>query len=167
MAGSEPFDDYDDVGADEPGEGLAAFDAVFEVPGAAGPSDLDAFDGPLADAEQVAGEPVFTVTNPPGTVTVSAALDGRIHRIELSPEATADADTEDQLAAEIVVIADLATQQARSAQFSYVLEGMQHHGHDTVDTRDFLTRSVGLPSPEDARAAQAHVFSTRYAGDYE
>ena len=80
---------------------------------------------------------------------------------------TAEADSEDQLAGEIVVIADLAHQQARSAQFSYVLEGMQDHGHDATETRDFLTRSVGLPSPEQADAARAQIFATRYAGDHE
>ncbi|MGK2865226.1 MAG: hypothetical protein ACSLFA_01065, partial [Mycobacterium sp.] len=107
----------------------------------------------------VVEEPLFTVTNPPGTVTVSAHFDGRVQRIELSPEVATT--SEDQLAAEIVVIAGLATQRARAAQFSYMLEGMQDSGHDTVDTRDFLARSFGLPSPEEADAARAQIFATR------
>jgi len=156
--GNPPYDD------DAPG--LDALD--FGAPDLEddGGSDLDAFDvyAPSADTGD-ASEPVFTVTNPPGTVTVSALFDGRVQRIELSPQATEVA--EDQLAAEIVVIAGLATQRARAAQFSYMLEGMQDHGHDGVDTRDFLSRSVGLPSPEDADAAQAEVFATRYQGDHD
>ena len=143
---------------DDDAPGLDAFD--FGAPHLEddGGSGLDAFDvyAPSADTGD-ATEPVFTVTNPPGTVTVSALFDGRVQRIELSPQATEVA--EDQLAAEIVVIAGLATQRARAAQFSYMLDG--------VDTRDFLSRSVGLPSPEDADAAQAEVFATRYQGDHD
>ncbi|MGW0160344.1 hypothetical protein ACWDUN_13605 [Mycobacterium sp. NPDC003323] len=167
MVGNEPFDDDDEVDPADLGSDLAAFDAIFDVPNGDGPSYLDAFADPGVVAEDHPEEPLYTVTNPPGTVTVSALLDGRVHRVELSPEATTTVETEGELAAEIVVIADLATQQARSAQFSYMLEGMQSHGHDSVDTRDFLTRSVGLPSPEQAREAQARVFSTRYAGGHD
>ena len=32
--------------------------------------------------------PVFTVTNPPGTVTVTTFMDGRVKQIDLSPKAT-------------------------------------------------------------------------------
>lgn len=164
--GNSPYDDYD---ADEDHTGgLDALD--FTAPGAEDDGDygLDAFDvyQPSAPAEsEVSAEPSFTVTNPPGTVSVSAFFDGRVQRIELSPDAVEAG--EEQLAAEIVVIAGLATQRAKAAQFSYMLEGMQDHGHDTVDTRDFLNRSVGLPSPEDADAAQAKVFATRYQGDHD
>ncbi|WBP94015.1 hypothetical protein O6072_20130 [Mycolicibacterium neoaurum] len=170
MMGNQPFDDDDEVDTEDGvdiGGGLAAFDDIFEVPAPHPDPELDAFGVDFGAPEQSVGEPLFTVTNPPGTVTVSAMLDGRIHRIELSPEATTEADSEAQLAAEIVVIADLANQQARSAQFSYVLEGMQDHGHDAADTREFLTRSVGLPSPEQADAARAQIFATRYAGEHE
>lgn len=151
--GSSPFDGhdtYDDTDDDHVvGNDLAALD-VFD------------YRQPQADAVE---EPLFTVTNPPGTVTVSAHFDGRVQRIELSPEVAST--SEDQLATEIVVIAGLATQRARAAQFSYMLEGMQDNGHDTVDTRDFLNRSVGLPSPEEADAARAQIFATRYAGDHD
>jgi hypothetical protein len=75
--------------------------------------------------------------------------------------------TENSLAEEIVVIAGLATQDARSAQYSFMLEGMRQQGHDNVATRDFLARDLDLPSPEEARAARAEVFATRYAGRHE
>ena len=165
---NSPYDDFDSEGVDEDlGDGLGALD--FGAPGAAdddGDYGLDAFDVyQPPDESGDSAELLFTVTNPPGTVTVSAFFDGRVQRIELSPDAVEAG--EDHLAAEIVVIAGLATQRARAAQFSYMLEGMQDHGHDTVDTRDFLNRSVGLPSPEDADAAQAKVFATRYQGDHD
>ncbi|MGK2902911.1 MAG: hypothetical protein ACSLE7_08535 [Mycobacterium sp.] len=171
--GNPPYDDLgtddlgtddlatDDLGTDD--DGLAALDFSVAVPVDDGDCGLDAFD----DSEPVGetGEPLFTVTNPPGTVTVSACFDGRVQRIELSPEAATD--SEDRLAAEIVVIAALATQRARAAQFSYMLAGMQDHGHDTVDTRDFLSHSIGLPSPAEADATEAEVFATRYAGEHD
>lgn len=109
--------------------------------------------------------PVFTVSNPPGTVTVTSFMDGRINRIELSPKVTTM--TETHLAEEIVVIARLATQDARAAQYSFMLEGMREQGHDNVTTREFLSRDLDLPSPEQAKAARAEVFSTRYARDHD
>ncbi len=109
--------------------------------------------------------PTFTVTNPPGTVTVSTFMDGRVRQIDLAPKVTTMTETE--LAEEIVVIARLATQDARAAQYAYVLEGMRQQGHDDVATRDFLSRDLDLPSPEDASAARAQVFAMRYAGDHD
>ncbi|MFN3004014.1 YbaB/EbfC family DNA-binding protein [Mycolicibacterium wolinskyi] len=156
---SYPDDDSDDLG-------LAALD-TYDTVGQAG--DGEYWDGIGAPGE-VGNEdadlpvPLFTVTNPPGTVTVSAYLDGRVHQIDLSPKVTNM--TESDLADEILVIADLAGQQARSAQYSFMLEGMREHGHDDVATRDFLTRDLNLPTPEQADTARAQVFSTRYGGDH-
>jgi exoribonuclease II len=131
-----------------------------------GQSDLDAlfvYPEETEDDELVA--PVFAVTNPPGTVTVTAFLDGRVKQIEISPKATDMTETD--LADEIVVIAGLATADARSAQYAYMLEGMRQQGHDDVATRDFLTRDLDLLTPEEAKAARAQLFSTRYAGDHD
>jgi hypothetical protein len=109
--------------------------------------------------------PVFAVTNPPGTVTVTAFLDGRVKQIALSPKVTDM--TESDLAEEIVVIAGLATADARSAQYAYMLEGMRQQGHDDVATRDFLARDLDLPTPDEAKAARTQLFSTRYAGSHD
>lgn len=109
--------------------------------------------------------PLFSVTNPPGTVTVSTSTDGSVRRIDLSQEVISMSEAD--LAEEIVVIARLATQDARAAQYVHVLDGMRQQGHDDVATRDFLSRDLDLPSPEDASAARARVFATRYAGDHE
>jgi hypothetical protein len=167
-------DDYDD---------LAALD--FSVGSESDESDLDALgDYHVADAEvDNAGSdlaavdatdepeddelavPVFTVTNPPGTVTVTTFLDGRVQQIDLSPKVTTM--TETHLAEEILVIATLATQDARSAQYTYMLEGMRQQGHDDVATRDFLARDLDLPTPEQAQAARAEIFATRYAGGHD
>jgi hypothetical protein len=130
-------------------------------------SDLDALGG-YAEETAAGGElpvPVFTVTNPPGTVTVTAFLDGRVKQVELSLKVTDM--TEADLADEIVVIAQLATQDARSAQYAYMLEGMRQQGHDDVATRDFLARDLDLPTPDEAKAARAQLFSTRYTGGHD
>lgn len=107
--------------------------------------------------------PTFTVANPPGTVTVTTYLDGRVRHVDLSPKAAELPEA--VLADEIVVIAGLATQDARSAQYTFMLDGMRDQGHDNVTTRDFLTRDLHLPTPEQAQAARAELFTTRYAGD--
>jgi hypothetical protein len=171
-----PRDDEDDV------DDLAAL--AFYAPEQSDASDLDALgeyapsydgdaddatdDGYFGAADASADEPpvpVFAVTNPPGTVTVTTFMDGRVHQIDLSPKVTTL--TETQLAEEIVVIARLATQDARAAQFSFMLEGMNQQGHDEVATRDFLARDLDLPSPEQATAMRAEVFAHRYASDHE
>jgi hypothetical protein len=168
-------DDHDDL--------AAALD--FSPPVPSETSDLDALGGYVvgrdgvgddgeagyvADAGPTPGDdelpvPVFTVTNPPGTVTVTTFMDGRVQQIDLSPKVTTL--TESMLAEEIVVIARLATQDARAAQYSFMLEGMRQQGHDNVATRDFLQRDLDLPSPEQAVAARAAVFAERYGGDHE
>jgi hypothetical protein len=135
------------------------------------PDDLAASDFHASDPDvwnldaSESQEPTFTVTNPPGTVTVSTFMDGRVQQIELSQKATTMTETE--LAEEILVIARLATQDARAAQYAYVLDGMRQQGHDDSTTRDFLTRDLDLPSPEHASADRADTFTTRYAGDHD
>ncbi|MBS1696729.1 MAG: YbaB/EbfC family DNA-binding protein [Actinobacteria bacterium] len=169
----DPDDEHDD---------LAALD-FFTASGASDESDLDALGDfgvvvqtaddkgdltaiePLEPDEDALPVPVFAVTNPSGTVTVSAYLDGRVRNIDLSPKASDM--TETHLAEEIVVIAGLATQDARSAQYAFMLKGMREQGHDDVTTRDFLTRDLDLPTPEQASAHRAAIFATRYAADNE
>jgi hypothetical protein len=161
MVGDTPPHDSDDERDD-----LAALDfSVAETEPLE--SDLDAL-GDYAEAATADDElavPVFAVTNPPGTVTVTAFLDGRVKQVDLSPKVTDMTETD--LADEIVVIAGLATQDARSAQYAYMLDGMHQQGHDDVATRDFLARDLDLPTPDEAKAARAQLFSTRYAGGHD
>jgi hypothetical protein len=158
MVGDTPPHDSDDERDD-----LAALDfSVAE--GVPAESDLDALGGYAEETAEDDELPVrvFTVTNPPGTVTVTAFLDGRVKQVDLSSKVTDM--TESDLAEEIVLIAGLATEDARSAQYAHMLEGMRQQGHDDVATRDFLARDLDLPTPDEAKAARAQLFSTRYAG---
>ena len=105
----------------------------------------------------------YTVANPPQTVTVTALMDGRIHRVGLAPGVTHM--TEVELAQEVLVIAELARQDGRSAQYEVMYSGLHELGHDRAEAKDFLSRSLDLPSPEEAAATRAHIFATRYSGE--
>jgi hypothetical protein len=153
-------------GSEDERDDLAALDFSAAQRGA-DDSDLDALDvyGAIGDEADDLPVPVFTVSNPAGTVTVTTFLDGRVKQIDLSSKVTDMTETD--LADEIVVIAGLATQDAKSAQYAFMLEGMRQQGHDDAATRDFLTRDLDLPTPEEAQAARARIFATRYGGDYD
>ena len=169
----DPDDDHDDLAAldfsaPDVDSSVSALDAFgdYTVDEDSTTADLlDALDPLPLDAADEPSVPLFTVTNPPGTVTVTTFMDGRVNRIDLSPKATTM--TETNLADEIVVIARLATQDARSAQYVFMLEGMREQGHDDFATHDFLTRDLDLPSPDQAQAARAQVFATRYASNHD
>lgn len=161
--GSWDDDDDDDYGA-PPDVYPDPFDVFLS------PADDDADDGwgasdVLLDDDD--GEPiralVFTVTNPPGTVSVTVFLDGRIHQVELA--ATVTRMTEAELADEVLVIAGLAHQQAQAAQHALLVESMGELGHDRVETGNFLEHDLGLPSPPTVQAETAQVFANRYEAD--
>jgi hypothetical protein len=83
MVDDAPPHNPDDGGHDD----LAALDFTAEVD-ASEESDLDALGGCVALEEAGDDErpvPLFTLTNPPGTVTVTTFMDGRVHQIDLSP----------------------------------------------------------------------------------
>lgn len=163
---SAPAGQYDSDGHAE--SELDAVDGYID----ATKSDQDSGDlgaGVLADLDADPDDelvvPRFEVTNPPGTVTVATFLDGRVEHVYLDHKVTSM--TEAQLAEEILVVARLATQDARSAQYAFMLEGMRQQGHDDAATRDFLSRDLRLPSPEEADAERATVFANRYAGEHD
>jgi hypothetical protein len=115
-----------------------------------------------AEADEVLNA-LFTVTNPAGTVSATAAIGGRLQQIALSAKATDMTETE--LAEEICVLADLARQKAHAAQHAVIVQQMRSMGHDSVMTSGFLERDLGLPSPETVEARRAEVFAARYPFD--
>ena len=44
---------------------------------------------------------------------------------------------------------------------------MRQQGNDDAATRDILSRDLDLPTPEQAQAARAALFTTRYAGEHD
>lgn len=171
-AASDPLDFS--VGDDHSGDG-----AMDELLGDYTPAETDDAEAELdalaeeteeEDEEDVLAPYTYTVTNPPGIVSVSALIGGRIREVELSPKARSMG--EDELADEIIVLAGLARQKALAGQQTYLMEselladGMREFGLDSRDVvRDFMQVGMGMPSPEQAEAAQAEVFATRYSDD--
>jgi hypothetical protein len=149
----DDHDDGDDSGFDgEPG--LDAFEDYIPAPAI-----------PEAAEAQELSSPLYAVTNPPGTVTVTVYLDGRIHDVELTSKVTDMSERE--LADEVRVIAELARQRARSELHAFIIEGVRMLGHEPAVMRDSLIRELDMPTPEQAASATARVFSTRYASDDE
>ena len=148
-----------------------AIDILPEDAGDAGETGAAGVESPL--------NLLTTVTNPPETVSVTASIDGTFHNVELSVDAARMSESE--LADEILVIADLARQQASSKLLTVMLD----EAADAVkelsemdDTMSGLLADVGetlddrlrsgllrFSSPEQAAQAQAEVFATRYTSD--
>jgi ESX secretion-associated protein EspD/H len=160
------FSAPEDDGGEEPvGDALDTFSPPEPADTEA---NLDALDSQTEDSGEAQDDTAddCTVTNPPETVSVSALLDGTPERVRLSPTVTGM--TEAELADEILVIAELARQKALAAQQSYwqedgaLAEAMREFGSGADAVGQFMAGGIGLTTPEQAAAAQAEVFATRY-----
>jgi hypothetical protein len=130
------------------------------------PDAIGAVDPFAADdtADNDAQMPVISATNPPGTVTVTAHLDGLVQQVELAASTTTM--TESQLAEEVRVVADLAAKKATSAMYIFMVELMvaQGIGRETAET--FMQSNMTLATPHQARAAEAEL-AARHAHRHE
>lgn len=130
-------------------------------------TELDALHG-LTEREDEPDLALFTVTNPQGSVSVTTLMDGRVQHVTLTDKASGM--TESGLAEEIFVIADLARQKARAAQYTMMVENMGEMTGEGAEQsamlREFVGMTLNLPTPEEAAAAEAEVFATRYDVDY-
>ncbi|MEI7717435.1 MAG: DUF2694 domain-containing protein [Mycobacterium sp.] len=110
-----------------------------------------------------------TVTNPALTVSVSAIVGGATQRIDLSPDVMKM--TESQLAEEICALADVARLKGQAS----LLHSMMAHpkaveamgvasASNPTEEAAIVFEAIGMPlaTPEQAAAAQAEVFATRY-----
>lgn len=126
---------------------------------------------PDFDRHEEAEVEVFVVTNPPGSVSVSAMLDGSVYHVQLRDSASRMSEA--GLAEEIRVIADLARQKAQSAQYNFIAEKLAEADTDadadargSAMLREFMSTALRLPSPQEAAATREEVFTTRYGVDY-
>ena len=108
-----------------------------------------------SDGADEAAEMLFTATNAAGTVSVSALLDGSIHTVELGAQVV-DL-TERELAGEILAVADVAATKGRTGQYELVSGLLRVQGQDEASARELLEQGIGLPTPEQARAAEAQL----------
>jgi hypothetical protein len=100
---------------------------------------------------------IVTATSPSGSVTATALIDGRIFEVKLSSHVTKQ--TESELAAEILAVCKLTSRQAEAAQHHIVATLMRELGHDPANTRAFLERTIGLPSPQAVLDEKARMFA--------
>lgn len=171
-----PGNDYDgdDLGAlDFSGGGSnedSSLDALSDyAPPAESEDDeteLNALHG-LTEQDEEPDVALFTVTNPAGSVSVTAMMDGRVQHITVTDKASSM--SESSLAEEIFVIADLARQKARAGQHTFMVENMTEISGSEQEAallHEFVGMTLNLPTPEEAEAYQEQVFSNRYDVDY-
>jgi hypothetical protein len=161
MNGDWSADSWDDDEDDHrPAESM--LDALdFSPPAVADYVDVG-LDAVLPDDDEEPGPQAifFTVTNPPGTVSATALLDGRPIQVTLAPQACNM--TESQLAEEISLITRLASQNARAGQHLLVSGMLQQMGEDPVSAQSYAEHELGLPTAETVLADKAQIFATRY-----
>jgi hypothetical protein len=135
-------------------------DSTSDVDAIRSATDVTSDEEALLDPEDYLAK----VTNLPGTVSVTALLDGSPHQIDVSQKATGM--SESALAEEILVIADLARQKGLAKQQVFMTHAVASLDlEDAGAAQTLLTDFMDLPTPEQAEAAKTEVFATLYAAD--
>lgn len=168
MAGDGPFDtpweDDEDGGVGEDSV-IDAFDAYLPPQHADEDAD-DLWDAPepkQRDEQDLTY--LFTATNPAGTVSATALVDGSVVRVELAPTVTKL--TEPELAKEITTTSMLARQQARAGLYAVIAHFGRQLGHDEGALRNLLEHELHLPSPGTVYEEQARIFAAHYNQDHD
>ncbi|WP_232490919.1 hypothetical protein [Mycobacterium dioxanotrophicus] len=161
-AGLDSFDGFgsndhgapsDDSGEDDDFDVLYADAAASEHDT---DSDLAAFHDPVPETgeeEQDTLFPLFVVTNPPGTVSVTAAISGQLQQIQLSAQASKM--TESELGHEIQRTAAVAIKKAQAGLNYFVYSTLVKQGMDHSSARNFVEFGMHLPNIEQAKEAEA------------
>ncbi|OBG85134.1 hypothetical protein A5699_25240 [Mycobacterium sp. E802] len=136
-------------------------DAVYDHSGGYEVDDVEddgfgAIDGQgqPEDEEQI---PVVQVTNPPGTVTVTAYLNGSVAQVDLDPAATRL--TEAQLADEIRFVAGVAAKRATAVTHVVTVNMLVEQGMDFREARDFVGTNMPFATPEQAGEADRALIA--------
>ncbi|CRZ16586.1 hypothetical protein [Mycolicibacterium neworleansense] len=108
----------------------------------------------VEDEEQI---PVVQAINPPGTVTVTAYLNGSVAQVDLDPKVTAM--TEAQLADEIRFVAGVAAKRATAVVHIGVVNMMVEQGMDFQEARDFVGTNMPFATPEQAGEAELALIA--------
>ncbi|OCB57598.1 hypothetical protein A5722_00475 [Mycobacterium vulneris] len=101
--------------------------------------------------------PVVQAINPPGTVTVTAYLNGSVAQVDLDPRVTAM--TETQLADEIRVVAGVAAKRATAVVHIGVVNMLVEQGMDFREARDFVGTNMPFATPEQAGEAELALIA--------
>jgi hypothetical protein len=156
----EDVTSFDAANARYDGVDLDVLPAFAPTTAHEGESSLDAFD-PLsqaqdedADAEPI---PVAIATNPPGTVSVTAHLNGSIAQIDLDPRVTHMSETE--LAQEVQAVAEVAAKKATAVLHVSIVRMLVDQGMDIGDARDFVQTHMPYATPDQAVSAERDLVN--------
>ncbi|MEW2479408.1 hypothetical protein AB0876_07415 [Mycobacterium sp. NPDC049093] len=185
--GSNDWDDADDNGFDaldfgapvfEEGSGLdalpdhhsgqefdhgeafdAASDYLYHAPDE---TEVNGFGAVNDEAEPEGTEqiPVVQAINPPGTVAVSAYLNGSIAKVDLDP--TVVRLTEAQLADEICFVAGVAAKRATAVLHGDAVNMLVEHGMDVREARYFVETNMPYATPEQADGADQALIARHF-----
>lgn len=108
-------------------------------------------------AEDEAEIPVVQAINPPGTVTVTAYLNGSVAQVDLDPKVTTL--TEAQLADEIRFVAGVAAKRATAVAHIGVVNMLVEQGMDFRDAREFVGTNMPFATPEQAGEAELALIA--------
>ncbi|MGA5543832.1 hypothetical protein ACPCIR_18425 [Mycobacterium sp. NPDC051198] len=101
--------------------------------------------------------PVVQAINPPGTVTVTAYLNGSVARVDLDPKVTTL--TEAQLADEIRFVAGVAAKRATAVVHVGVVNMLVEQGMDFREAREFVATNMAFATPEQAGEAELALIA--------
>jgi hypothetical protein len=104
--------------------------------------------------------PVVQVANPPGTIAVTAYMNGAVAQVDLDPAVTRW--TESQLEQEIQAIAEVAAKRATAVMHVMVVQMFVDQGMDLTEAREFVEEHMPFATPDRAEAALSEL-NVRYA----
>ncbi|OBG85127.1 hypothetical protein A5699_25310 [Mycobacterium sp. E802] len=138
----------------------AEFDGIYDYsdsePEEYANDSFSAFDGET-DPENAEPVPVVQAINPPGTVTVTAYLNGSVARVDLDPTVTKL--TEAQLADEVRFVAGVAAKRATAVMHIGVVKMLVEQGMDLRGARDFVGTNMPYATPEQAGEAELALIA--------
>lgn len=143
----------------ENGDDGVGLDAVHDY--ANGEDDADDDDFGAIDGEDEPEDedqiPVVQVVNPPGTVTITAYLNGSVAQVDLDPKVTKL--TEAQLADEIRFVAGVAAKRATAVVHVGTVNMLVEQGMDFREARDFVGTNMPFATPEQAGEAELALIA--------
>ncbi|BBX28320.1 hypothetical protein [Mycolicibacterium alvei] len=160
VSGLDALPDYAGGDADQDGAHDSGLDAVHDYTGHEVDKVVDdsfgAFDTE-AEPEDQERIPVVQAINPPGTVTVTAYLNGSVAQVDLDPKVTAL--TEAQLADEVRFVAGVAAKRATAVMHIGVVNMLIAQGMALPEARDFVATNMPYATPEQAGEAELALIA--------
>ncbi|WP_110727290.1 hypothetical protein [Mycolicibacterium porcinum] len=155
-SGLDALDDYGTAEAVDHGVGL---DGVHDHAHHDVEDEDDGFGAIDAETEPTDEEqiPVVQAINPPGTVTVTAYLNGSVAQVDLDPKVTTL--TEAQLADEVRFVAGVAAKRATALVHIGVVNMLVEQGMDFREAREFVGTNMPFATPEQAGEAELALIA--------